>query len=245
MDGRGLIGIVSGLGPLAGSDVLDKALAYAATAYGAVEDTDYPDIVLFSHGIENFDSTGSIEADFVRELVGVVQEIELHHPSVVGVACNTAYLHFDELRAHTSAQFVDLIAATAAAAAEVDRQYLLLSSSTTRKTGLYHEALRHRGVRFFDVSDEDQLEIDEIVHTVMAHELDAAGAELDAVVSRLDAGAQFDGIIAACTELPIAFDHAEVSAVIPVIDSNRVLARALVDTHFAMRRAGRALVPAG
>ena len=75
MDGRGLIGIVSGLGPLAGSDVLDKALAYAAEAYGAVDDAEYPDIVLFSHGIENFDSTGSIEDNFVQELIGVVQEI--------------------------------------------------------------------------------------------------------------------------------------------------------------------------
>ena len=245
MDGRGLIGIVSGLGPLAGSDVLDKALAYAATAYGAVEDADYPDVVLFSHGIDDFDSTGSIEDDFVRELVRVVQEIELHHPSVIGVACNTAHLHFDELRAHSGAQFVNLVDATADAAAEHDRRYLLLSSSTTRRTGLYHEALRRRGVRFFDVGDDDQLDVDEIVHTVMAHDLESAGAQIDELLGRLEGGEPFDGIIAACTELPIAFDHSEVSGVITVIDSNRVLARALVDTHFAMRRAGRALVPAG
>ena len=101
--GAGLIGIVSGLGPLAGSDVLDKALAYAATKYGAVEDADYPDIVLFSHGIESFDSTGSIEDNFVDELVTVVEEIDLHHPTVLGVACNTAHLHLSELRKHTRA----------------------------------------------------------------------------------------------------------------------------------------------
>jgi aspartate/glutamate racemase len=90
MDEHGLIGIVSGLGPLAGSDVLDQALAYAAEAYGATEDADYPDIVLFSHGIESFDATGSMERSFVQELVRVVQEVELHHPTVVGIACNTA-----------------------------------------------------------------------------------------------------------------------------------------------------------
>jgi len=245
MDERGLIGIVSGLGPLAGSDVLDKALAYAATAYGAVDDADYPDIVLFSHGIEDFDSTGSVEHDFVRELVGVVQEIELHHPSVIGVACNTAHLYYDELRAHSGAQFVNLVEATAAAAGEHDRRYLLLSSSTTRRTRLYHDALGRRGVRFFDLSDDDQLDVDEIVHTVMAHELEAAGAQIDELVGRLEGGEPFDGIIAACTELPIAFDHSEVSGVIPVVDSNRVLARALVDTYFAKRRAGQMLVPAG
>ena len=236
MDGRGLIGIVSGLGPLAGSDVLEKALAYAAEAYGAVEDADYPDIVLFSHGIEDFDSKGSIEEDFVRELAAVVQEIELHHPTVVGVACNTAHLHFEELRACTSAEFVNLIEETAEAASKVDRSYLLLSSSTTRRTRLYHEALRRRGVRFLDVSEAIQIEVDDIVHAVMGHDLDVAGLRIDGLVHRLAAGGlEFDGIIAACTELPIAFDHSATSATIPTIDSNRVLARALVDTYVSNR----------
>ena len=140
---------------------------------------------------------------------------------------------------------MNLVEATAEAAAGHDRRYLLLSSSTTRRTGLYHEALRRRGVRFFDVDDDDQLEVDEIVHTVMADDLESAGAQIDELVGRLEGGDPFDGIIAACTELPIAFDHSEVSSVIPVIDSNRVLAQALVDTYFAMRRAGRVPVPAG
>ena len=43
---RGLIGIVSGLGPLAGSDVLDKLYQHAARRYHAVEDVDYPDVLL-------------------------------------------------------------------------------------------------------------------------------------------------------------------------------------------------------
>jgi len=236
MDGRGLIGIVSGLGPLAGSDVLDKALAYAAEGYGAVDDTDYPDIVLFSHGIEDFDATGSIEGNFVHELVRVVQEIELHHPTVLGVACNTAHLHIDELRAHTNATFVDLIEATAEAASAFDRRYVLLSSSTTRATRLYHAALNRHGVSYFDISSRDQLAVDQVVHLVMAHDLDAAGAIIDAFVRRLEP--DFDGIIAACTELPIALEHATISHQLPIVSSNQVLAHALVDTYYYMKARG-------
>jgi aspartate racemase len=237
MDGRGLIGIVSGLGPLAGSDVLDKALAYAADAYGAVEDADFPDIVLFSHGIEDFDATGSIEENFERELVRVVQEVELHHPTVLGVACNTAHLHIDELRKHTNATFVDLIEATAEAASAFDRRYVLLSSSTTRATGLYHAALNRHGVSYFDVSDADQLAVDQVVHLVMEHDLDAAGATIDAFVRQLEP--RFDGIIAACTELPIALEHAAISHQLPIVSSNEVLAHALVDTYNCMKERGR------
>jgi aspartate racemase len=236
MDGRGLIGIVSGLGPLAGSDVLDKALAYSARAYGATDDADYPDIVLFSHGIESFDAKGSIEDGFVRELVRVVQEIELHHPTVLGVACNTAHLHLPALREHTSATVVNLIEATADAAAVFDRSYLLLSSSATRAAGLYHEALNRRGVSYFDVSPTDQLEVDQVVHLVMAHDLDAAGARISRLVQSLETA--FDGIIAGCTELPIALEHSRIPHEVPVVSSNDVLARALVDTYYRMKADG-------
>jgi len=238
MDGRGLIGIVSGLGPLAGSDVLDKALAYSARAYQAIEDADYPDIVLFSHGIESFDAKGNIEDGFVRELVRVVQEIELHHPTVLGVACNTAHLQIATLREHTAATVVNLIEVTADAAAANDCSYLLLSSSTTRATGLYHEALNRRGVSYFDVSPTDQLEVDQVVHLVMAHDLDAAGPRISRLVHRLETA--FDGIIAGCTELPIALEHSGIPHEVPVVSSNEVLAHALVDTYYAMQATGTA-----
>ena len=242
MRGRGLIGIVSGLGPLAGSDVLEKALVYASEAYGAVDDADYPDVVLFSHGIESFDATGSVERGFTDELVRVVQEIELHHPTVLGIACNTAHLRIDELRAQTHAVVVNLIEATAEAASRFDHRYLLLSSSTTRRTHLYHRALEERGVRFADVDDAVQLEVDEVVHAVMAHSLDVAGTHIQDIV--MNCGIEFDAIIAACTELPIAFDHSNVVRSIPVIDSNRVLAHALVDTYFAVPRRAHTLAVA-
>lgn len=231
MDERGLIGIVSGLGPLAGSDVLDHALAYAAEGYGVIEDADYPDIVLFSHGIESFDATGSMEPSFVGELVRVVQQIELHHPTVIGIACNTAHTHLDALRGHTAATFVDLIEETAEAASAFDRRYVLLSSSATRETGLYHGALSRRRVSYFDVSPTEQLVLDRVVHLVMAHELNAAGARINEFVRQLET--PFDGIIAACTELPIALDHSPIPHEIPVVSSNQVLAHTLVDTYYA------------
>lgn len=232
---QGLIGIVSGLGPLAGSDVLNKVLVYAAESYGAFDNADYPDIVLFSHGIETFDATGTLAPGFVEELVRVVDEIELHHPTVLGVACNAAHLHLAELRAHTGAVVVDLIEETAKAASRQDRTYLLLSASTTRDTGLYQRALRERGVRFIDVTDAIQRELDEVVHAVRGHALDVAGTQIRDIVMRPELEG-FDAIIAACTELPVALDHSNVVRSIPVVDTNRVLARALVDNYFGSPR---------
>ncbi len=238
---RGPIGILSGLGPLAGSDVLEKALEHAATAYGAVEDVDFPDVVLVSHGIDTFDNKGTIGDHFERELVHAVRELDLHRCSVIGVACNTAHLYLAHLRRHTRARIVDLIDEVAQVAAQHDRRYLLLSSSTTRHTGLYHGRLDAYGVRYVDIDDAKQRVVDEVVRLVMGDRLVDAGDWLESLVAALHP-ATFDGIIAGCTELPLAIDRSALPNRYPIVDSNAVLAHALVDTYFALVRSNERVV---
>ena len=60
---------------------------------------------------------------------------------------------------------------------------------------------------------------------------------IDEFVERVRESMTFDAIIAACTELPIALDHARVGAELPIVSSNRVLAHALVDTYYRMAAA--------
>lgn len=225
------IGILSGLGPLAGEDVLAKALDYAATRYGAVEDVDYPDVVLVSHGIESFDMTGDVSNGLLAELLVLVAELDTHHPCVIGVACNTAHLFLDELRRRSRAPIVDLIGEVARVAAEAGEEYLLLSSSTTRSTGLYRQALERRGVRFHEVSSGEQAVVDEIVHHVMAHELEIAGTAIRHLIDNWKTS-PYTAVIAGCTELPMAFAHSGLAHRIPIIDSNQVLAELLVDAYY-------------
>jgi aspartate racemase len=228
---RGLIGIVSGLGPRAGSDVLDKLYQHAARRYHAIEDVDYPDVLLYSHGIEAFDMTGSIDARFGQELITAVEVLEAQHPTVIGIACITAHLFLDELRSHTKAEVIDLITEVARAAAQLDRRYLVLSSSTTRRTGLFNARLDRWHIDHVEIDDAQQLVIDEIVHLVMGGQLEFAGATIRDFVRRLEM--PFDAVIAGCTELPMAFDHSGLGPRPPVIDSNRVLAQALADRCYA------------
>jgi aspartate racemase len=235
--GRGLVGIVSGLGPLAGSDVLDKLLQHAARRYGAIEDVDYPDVVLLSHGIDEFDETGTTDDLFRAELLGIVDELQLHQPELVGIACNTAHLYLDEIRQHTTAQVVDLIDEVAHRAATQRGRYLLLSSSMTRRTHLYHDRLDRYGVAHVDIDDDQQRQIDAIVHLVMGRELEVAGAMIRQVVQGLDS-TQFDAVIAGCTELPLALDHSWLRQELRIIDSNRVLAQALANAHYAAHPIG-------
>lgn len=230
------IGLISGLGPLAGSDVLAKMLEHAAGQYRAVEDADYPDVVLLSHGIAEFDLTGRTSDRLEHELIEMVEDLDQHHPAVVGVACNTAHLYLDLLRRHTTAPIVNLIDEVARVASQSDARYLLLSSSTTHSTGLYHRALEHHGVTFTDVSDAEQSHVDEVVHLVMARELEVAAATLEDLLGAIDR--PFSAILAGCTELPLAVDRSTIVRRFAVVDSNRVLAQVLVDRYYAQAPVG-------
>jgi aspartate racemase len=204
-------------------------LDHAATAYGAHDDTDYPDVMVISHGVPGFDATGAISQGFEANLVAAVKAVEVHRPAVVGVACNTAHLFTNSMRHHTGATFVSIIEATAEQAAAVDHSYLLLSSSTTRSQGLYHQALDGRGVRYCEADADEQLIIDRVVDLVMSFRLEEAGDTVEAFLESAATRRDFDAVIAGCTELPIALDHVSMSLDRPVVESNRALAVALVD----------------
>lgn len=227
-----LIAIVSGLGPLAGADVLTKMLAHAADVHGAREDVDYPPVLLLSHGIVGFDDTGSIHDNFEHELVKFVRELELHRPAVIGVACNTAHLYYDSMRAASGAQFVNIIDATARRASQDrGRHYLLLSSSTTRRTGLYHRALDREKVSYCEVTGDEQRDVDQVVDAVMGHQLAEASERLVAVLGECAQHHSFDAIIAGCTELPLALDASSGRVAVPVVESNRCLAEGLLHAY--------------
>lgn len=229
-----LIGLIGGLGPLAGADVLQKIFVYAAKQYGAIKDSDYPNVVLLSRGLADFDETGSISPEFENTMVTIVDELELHKPTLIGMACNTAHLAVPAMQHKTNAKFINMIEETAKEAASIDRTYLVLSSSTTRKQGLYREQLEKHSVKYVDPTDDQQKEIDRIIHLVMSGDIKEANSNAKRFTeTALQTNAEITGMIAGCTELPIAFANVSDENIVPVVSSNDCLAKALADAYYA------------
>lgn len=226
------IGILSGLGPLAGSHVLAKVFEYSALQYQAKEDSDYPEVVLVSHGIEDFDETATTGKHFERELIKSVQQLELLSPNVIGIACNTAHLYIDKLKKYTEAELINLIEETARVAAKYEGTYLLLTSPTTRSSKLYHPYLKQFGVKFTELKDSEQKIVDNIIGLVMAHDLEEAGAKISKLIASKPK--KNSGIIVGCTEIPIAINHADLAEDLILVDSSQVLAEVLTDTYYKL-----------
>lgn len=225
------IGIISGIGPLAGADVLAKLFRNAAQLYGAIEDYEYPELVLVNHGIKGVDNTGALADRFQQELTDVMLQLENHGCGIIGIACNTAHVYFENLNVGSRTTLVNLIDVVSSAAMQADSKYLLLSSSTTKLQKLYHGYLEKYGVSFCEASPEQQIRLDTIIGLVMAHKLTESGALMDMVL----ASAKLQGcnaVIAGCTELPIAIAYSREASSMKVIDSNDELAKALLAGYY-------------
>lgn len=225
------IGLLSGIGPLAGSDILNKIYKYSALKYGAIEDCEYPDLILINHGIEGVDNLGTVGSKFESELVEGVNKLELAGAGVMGIACNTAHLYLNKIKLADQTRLVNLIEAVSVEAAEVNVNYLLLTSNTSKKQQLYPSYLKNLGVKFNETTAGQQKLLDDTIGLVMSYELEKAEYLLSKLLDKaLDDGVQ--GIIIGCTELPIVFNSAVYSSKFKVHDSNQILAEKLVDSYY-------------
>lgn len=225
------IGIVSGIGPLAGSDVLAKTFKNAAKVYGAVEDSEYPDLLLLNHGIEGVDNIGTLNDTFEKEIVDMVHHLEEQGCNIIGIACNTAHAYLDKIKTKPQTTFVNLIDTVSKVAKEAGRSYLLLTSSTSKQQKLYHGYLDKHAVPFKESTQQQQVLLDKAIGLVMAYELDEAGELLEEVLKSAKSEG-YDAVIAGCTELPIAIAHCKDLQGMYVIDSNKELAKAMLKSYY-------------
>jgi aspartate racemase len=224
------IGIVSGIGPLAGADVLAKLFKYTAEKYGAAEDCDYPDVVFVNHGIPGVDSAGTLNIAFENAIVSMVSQLESNGANIIGIACNTAHVYLDKIKVKPTTLLVNLIEEVAKEASNHCDKYLLLTSEANKKSALYPKYLKKYGVKFGVVTKSQQSQITKVIGAIMSHKLDDAGKIMETILAEAKENG-YTGIIAGCTELPIAIAHAESTLDLKVIASNDVLAAKMMDTY--------------
>ena len=144
---------------------------------------------------------------------------------------NTIHRAFDQVAPRSPLPWLHIAEVVASAAVERGfRRLAVLGTRWLVDSEVYPEKLTARGLAYarptVDERDEiDRIVMDELVAGVFKPE---AVATIQQVIGRMkEAGC--DGVILACTELPLILDDAD--AALPTLDSTRLLARA------ALRRA--------
>ncbi len=244
---KGII-IAGGVGPLAGVALHKKIIENTKTAGS---DQDHIDVIHLSFSSRIGDRTaylledGKINpAEQMASLVLSASEMFAKNgmDSVVGVPCNTFHAEeifgrFKERLSSCSRRItvVNMIDETVLWIRENMRgvkEIGLLSTTGTRKTGLYLNALKKSGYSLVEVDESEQWSVHDIIYNrewgikaktpVSEIAVRLSGEYADKLVKK-GAG----GVILGCTEFPLALVSESFSGV-PLIDPVKVLARGLV-----------------
>lgn len=236
------IGIIGGMGPMAGVDLHRKIIEETV----AGRDQEHVNVVHLSYSqlVPDrtdwlLDGTGFNPA---RGIISVIQKLEQMRVTAAGVPCNTAHaraimgqVRFTVRESGFGLKLLHMIQETVAhiEAKHTDvHDIALLATTGTAKAGVYSEVFDKTNRRLIlpDAALQDRVH-QSIYHpeygiksTSCIHP--KVISELEAVISELKsqgAGA----VILGCTELPLAITDTEVLG-LPTIDPTRVLARALI-----------------
>jgi aspartate racemase len=162
-------------------------------------------------------------------LAAMARGLQSAGAEVLVMPCNTAHAWADDIRAATPLPFIDLIEATAQAAAEAApglKRAGVLGTTGCLDSGLYHRAFAACGAEVLTLEGEAQAALMALIGRVKRGDV---GPEVRAETARLagslvEAGAEV--IVAGCTEVPLVLGEGELST--PVVSSTDVLvARAL------------------
>ena len=238
-----MIGIVGGVGPLAGVDIVKKIIEET----NARRDQDHVPVLLSSQSHRIPDRTeyllGKEPINPGIAISEIALELEKAGATVLGIPCNTAHSPriFDVIQEllqnnGSNVQVLHMVAETAKFIKEhfPEANVGVLSTIGTRNTGLYKQVIEDFGLKCIEPNDTLQNKVHAAIYdetygikAISSPVTNRAHDQLVAAIQELKGeGAQV--IILGCTELPLALREKSYSG-LPVIDPNRILARALIN----------------
>lgn len=219
------LGILGGMGPMASAHFLQQILYGCQQNHSAIQDTDYPHIILNSIQLQGFDESGVVEQAMVEEQLKEAI-LELNRAGVEGIVipCNTVHFFYSSLVQVSACPIFNLIEETCA---EVQKQGYkrvgLLASESNLKSRLYQNALKESGVIAIEPDTKCYPSIGGIIQAVMGNRQGRHESQLlnDLIQPLKAQGAE--AVILGCTELPLAIQKS--FAPLPIIDSLEVLTK--------------------
>lgn len=198
------IGILSGIGALAGSRFYDLLIRECQNR-GARVDSDFPEIVMFNMASKGMDEKGIADEDVLkRDLVNGNAFLCSCGAQRIVMACNTVHIYQDFLQSFIPIPIIGMPQAVARCLSEDKiKRVGVLSSRSTRDFGLYKNILNDQGIDVLEVDDHTQVTIDNIIGNVIGGiKRDQDELLMYGIISDLfRLGAE--RIVLGCTELPL------------------------------------------
>lgn len=229
MKNNKVIGVLGGMGPEASLETYKRIIRYAQKKYNAVQDFEYPHVIINSITLNDFNETGILDdASVFKQLLKGAKMLEVASCKAIVMACNTVHVFWEKLAKGINVPLFNMVDLTIEKAKlQKHAKLFLLSSKTTKESGLYTKSAEKNGMGFLTINEDEQLMLDAIIRNMMSGKIQSKDrAELLRLIDkyyRLGANA----VVLGCTELPILINQSHTK--VPVFDSLQVAVEAIVD----------------
>jgi aspartate racemase len=222
----GLLGILGGMGPLAGAAFAGRLVALTP----AGRDQDHVPALLCNDPRVPDRSSARLGRgdDPLKAMLRGLQLLERAGATLIAIPCNTAHLWYEQMAASTQLPLLHIVEAVCDDLATLGARgpVGLMGTPATLKLGLYQAPLRARGYEVLVPDESGLAQCVAAIAAVKGNRPQEAFAPAAACIRSLQArGAQ--AVVLGCTELPLAVPHDQRDAFGCVLtDSIDALARA-------------------
>lgn len=230
MNNNKIIGIIGGMGPQASVALYELLISRAQKQYGAINNNDYPEIIIDSVPIPDFISDQSKQEEAAVMLERRVQQMNVMKASFMTISCNTACVLLDRLQRKTTVPIVSIIDEVVSSICIEHVPVLLLASPTSLKLGLYQLALTQYGIPYIVPQNRDFREIEYLIRSVIhGKNKKILEHKIVQLAERYRTTTNMRGIVLGCTELPIIFPT---NYPLPTYNSLSILADSLLKRYY-------------
>jgi aspartate racemase len=224
------LGIIGGLGPESTLDYYQRIIALYRERTG---DGHYPEFVVVSVDLrKGLDFMGASDlsgmADFLLEAIGKLARAGADFGII---SANTPHIVFDELAPKSPIPLISIVEATCVATkAHELKRLALFGTRYTMQADFYPKVFKREGIELHvpDPREQDYIHDKYFSELVPGTFLPETRAGLLAIVDRMKATSDIDGVILAGTELPLIL-RAPAHNGIPLLDTTKIHVEATVN----------------
>lgn len=226
---KGAIGILGGMGPKASSYLYETLIDLSVKYFGAKNNDDFPEIILYSIPVPDFISSSEKKEKALKMLVARVKSLNKLNLLCLSIACNTAHVLLDKLQDNSKAPFVSMIDEVVKTLGNTYKTVGLLGTPSTIEYNLYQNALKKVKILTITPNTQQIKTLEQIIRNVLAGKLVKQDTQklIKIADSLKKRGAK--GIILGCTELPLVFPK---KYDLPIYNSVKILAMALLQKYY-------------
>ena len=223
------LGIIGGLGPESTIDYYQRIIAMYRERIG---DGSYPQFIINSVNLRkglDFMDANDLDgmADYLLEAIGKLTRAGAEFGLI---SANTPHIVFDEIAPKSPIPLISIVEATCAAAkAHKLKRLALFGTRYTMQAPFYQKVFSREGIGVLvpEPNDQDYIHDKYFSELVPGKFLPETRAGLLAIVDRMKATSDIDGVILAGTELPLILRDPNYNG-IPFLDTTKIHVEAAV-----------------